>query len=265
MQKLSEYGASIGAALAGLIANSAPAKIDSFMNGSKLKNTSTVTVGGTVAEDDTFTVDITLPDSIPLADLDQSVTVTADSDDDETDVASKIAIAIEALSDFAPYVSASAALGVVTIASLVDGLEITLAVSKVSTAGTIVLAETIEASRGSALAFGLGVDRVDASEAQVHQSGGTCIGVALRSHQVENAGLESESSYPALSCLSVMRQGVVWVKVNGAVSAGQAAYCVHTTDVGQFRADNTNADAVSGAVFESDAASGGLAKLRLNQ
>lgn len=270
-QLLSQYGANIAAAVAGLLADMNPQKVDSMANGSKLKQVQTVTIAGTLAEDDTFTLGITLPSNLPVSDFAVSVTATADATPTATEIAAALVAAVKAASewaDFQKYMTVTSALGVITITSLFDGLDIELSVSKVSTQGTIVAAETTAPSRGAALDFGVGVDRVAAGECQVHQSGGTCIGVAIREHgSAINRGGTGASEYEAQSICSILRNGVIWVPVNGAVTAGAAAYCVHTGTgvIGHFRADNTNADAVTGAVFESAAAAGGLAKLRINQ
>lgn len=64
---------------------------------------------------------------------------------------------------------------------------------------------------------------------------------------------------------NVARSGYIWVTVEQAVVAGDPVYFVHTTTVGKFRKDaNTNlADAISGATFETAAAIGELALIRL--
>ncbi|MGE7415449.1 DUF2190 family protein [Methylobacterium tarhaniae] len=60
--------------------------------------------------------------------------------------------------------------------------------------------------------------------------------------------------------VSIMQKGTVWVPVSGAVTAGAPAY---VTSAGAFTATATGNTAIKG-VFETAAASGALAILKLN-
>lgn len=62
---------------------------------------------------------------------------------------------------------------------------------------------------------------------------------------------------------SVIRTGYVWVTAEVNVSAGDSVFFVHTGNVGQYRNDGTNADAITGATFETDATAGQVALIRL--
>jgi hypothetical protein len=89
-------------------------------------------------------------------------------------------------------------------------------------------------------------------------------GVALSTWaQEQNASGDGE--YKDTTPVNVLKQGVVWVEVNGNVLVDQPAFFVYTgADVGKFRADGTDADAVPTGVFRSSANSGELAQLEIN-
>ena len=89
-------------------------------------------------------------------------------------------------------------------------------------------------------------------------------GVALATWaQEQNASGDGE--YKDTSAVNVLKQGVVWGEGNGDVLVDEPAYFVYTgADVGKFRADATDADAVPTGVFRSSATSGNLAQLEIN-
>lgn len=67
--------------------------------------------------------------------------------------------------------------------------------------------------------------------------------------------------------LSLIHEGLVWVPVDQAVAVGDPVFLRHTSGVpGTFRmdADTANADAISGAIFETAAAAGGIAIANFN-
>lgn len=89
-------------------------------------------------------------------------------------------------------------------------------------------------------------------------------GVALstwaKEQNTSNAGLYNETE-----AVNILKQGAVWVRVNSNVAIDEAAYFVYTgANLGQFRNDNTDADAVPTGVFRSTANSGELALLEIN-
>lgn len=184
-----------------------------------------VTVGGTVAENDKFSVSI----------AGTKYEVTADSDDTASDVAGKLATAIDANANY----GASASSGKVTITASTAGAARNadqFIVGKESTSGTI---EKNEKTAGA-----------DAVE------GGTFIGIAAyTTADCMNLG------YGKGDTVNVLKKGRVFVKVSGEVLAGQAAYINNST--GKITASSSSATAIAGGVFKSNASDGTLAELEI--
>jgi hypothetical protein len=91
-------------------------------------------------------------------------------------------------------------------------------------------------------------------------------GITLRDETRKN-GTGYESGDPVV----LLRRGLVWVEVEGAVTEDGDVYCRHTanggnTVLGKFRADadTTNAALVPSAKFRSTTAGAGLALIELN-
>ena len=90
-------------------------------------------------------------------------------------------------------------------------------------------------------------------------------GVVLRSHTQPQ-----EEGYAVSDPMSVIKKGRVWVPVDSAVTAESAAFVRFVAGAGEqlgvFRADADGTDAVAlpGAKFVSDASAGELAVLDLN-
>ena len=184
-----------------------------------------VTVGGTVAENDKFSVSI----------AGTKYEVTADSDDTASDVAGKLATAVDANANY----GASASSGKVTITASTAGAARNadqFIVGKESAAGTI---EKNEKTAGA-----------DAVE------GGTFIGIAAyTTADCMNLG------YGKGDTVNVLKKGRVFVKVSGEVLAGQAAYINNST--GKITASSSSATAIAGGVFKSNASDGTLAELEI--
>lgn len=184
-----------------------------------------VTVGGTVAENDKFSVSI----------AGTKYEVTADSDDTASDVAGKLATAIDANANY----GASASSGKVTITASTAGAARNadqFIVGKESTSGTI---EKNEKTAGA-----------DAVE------GGTFVGIAAyTTADCMNLG------YGKGDTVNVLKKGRVFVKVSGEVLAGQAAYINNST--GKITASSSSATAIAGGVFKSNASDGTLAELEI--
>ena len=91
------------------------------------------------------------------------------------------------------------------------------------------------------------------------------LGVTLRSHTQDQ-----EEGYSDGDPMPVIKKGRVWVPVEDAVTAESAAFvrfvAAGAEQLGAFRsdADGTDAVALPGAKFVSDAEAGGLALLDLN-
>lgn len=145
-----------------------------------------VTVGGTVAENDKFSVTI---NGTPYE-------VTAGSSDDASDVASALATAVSANDNY----GATASGAKVTITASTAGANTdSIVVAATSAAGTIEKTEKTD-----------GADAVSA---------GYFIGIAsFTTADAMNCGYEKGDH------VNVLKKGRLWVKVSGEVLAGQSAY-----------------------------------------
>lgn len=184
-----------------------------------------VTVGGTVAQSDKFSVTI----------AGTKYEVTAGSGDDASDVASALATAIDADANY----GASASTGKVTITASTAGAARNADEFVVATTSS---AGTIEKNNKTA-----GADAV---------AGGTYIGIAsYTTAEMMNCG------YHKGDHVNVLKKGRLYVIVAGEVLAGQAAYINNST--GKITADSSSATAIAGGVFKSNASDGRLAELEI--
>lgn len=184
-----------------------------------------VTIGGTVAQSDKFSVTI----------AGTKYEVTAGSGDGAADVASALATAVDADTNY----GASASTGKVTITASTAGAARNadqFLVAKTSEAGTI---EKNEKTAGA--------DAV---------AGGVFAGIAsFTTAEMMHLGYEIGDH------VNVLKKGRLWVKVAGEVLAGQAAYINNST--GKITANSSSATAISGGVFKSNAADGTIAELEI--
>lgn len=90
-------------------------------------------------------------------------------------------------------------------------------------------------------------------------SGAIFRGVTEVDHNVRPTAAQTDG-YAQGDTVSIMTKGVIWVVVTGAVTPGAPAY---VTPAGSFSATSTSNTAIP-AMFDSTAANGGLAKLRLH-
>lgn len=184
-----------------------------------------VTIGGTVAQSDKFSVTI----------AGTKYEVTAGSGDDAADVASALATAVSADDNY----GASASTGKVTITATVAGAARNadqFLVAATSTAGTIAKTEKTA-----------GADAV---------AGGTFIGLAAyTTAEAMHLGYEKGDH------VNVLKKGRIWVKVSGEVLAGQAAYINNSS--GKITANSSSATAITGGVFKSNASDGTIAELEI--
>jgi hypothetical protein len=184
-----------------------------------------VTIGGTVAQSDKFSVTI----------AGTKYEVTAGSGDDAADVATALATAVSANANY----GASASSGKVTITASTAGAARNadqFVVDKTSTSGTIAKNEKTA-----------GADAV---------AGGTFLGIAsFTTADCMHLG------YGKGDQVNVLKKGRVWVKVSGEVLAGQAAYINNSS--GKITASSSSATAITGGVFKSNAADGRLAQLEI--
>lgn len=181
-----------------------------------------VTVGGTVAENDKYSVTI----------AGTKYEVTADSDDTASDVAGKLATAIDANANY----GASASSGKVTITASTAGAarnaDVFL-VAKTSTAGTIAKNEKTA-----------GADAVE---------GGIFVGIAIRKNTCD--------TYKAGDVVNVLRKGRIWVKALGECLSEETAYVNNSN--GGITASSSSATQIPGGVFKSNAADGKLVQLEI--
>lgn len=99
-----------------------------------------------------------------------------------------------------------------------------------------------------------GTDPVDQCKLMV--TGGKFIGLALH----RNVNLTDDLQYPEKSTVELLQHGIVWVRVNEAVVAGDKAACGEGGKWG--KSGTANYDDVNG-IYETSAAKDGYAKLRL--
>lgn len=184
-----------------------------------------VTIGGTVAEGDKYSVTI----------AGTKYEVTVGSGEGASDAASALATAVAANANY----GATASSGNVTITASTAGAARNadqFIVGKESTAGTI---EKNEKTAGA--------DAV---------AGGVFAGIAsYTTAETMHLGYEKGDH------VNVLKKGRVWVKVAGEVLAGQAAYINNST--GKITADSSSATAITGGVFKSNASDGTLAELEI--
>lgn len=131
-----------------------------------------------------------------------------------------------------------------------------------------------KANEDAALAkFGLGYALGSNPETQfaAFSGAGVFAGVLAYRHQTEQraqfgtGGTGGETGLQQDEVGDLVRKGRVWVETNAAVTAGQAAFVVNAIgDIGKFRNDATNAQAVAGT-FRTSTAGAGLAVLELNE
>lgn len=201
---------------------------------SAVKRSLTVTIAGTVAEGDKY--------SITLGTTKYEVTVGASPNNTATKAAEALVSAITDASTGDANFTASNSSGVVTLTAKEYGSaanQISVTADKTSTAGTI----TVQAA-------GSQTNGVDG------KAGGVFAGIAsFTTAEMLHTGYEAGDS------VNVLKKGRVWVKVAGEVQSGQSAYINDST--GKITANSSSATAISGGVFKSNAADGTLAELEI--
>lgn len=102
-------------------------------------------------------------------------------------------------------------------------------------------------------------------------TGGKALGVVLNDLAKVEYAVNGKQTYHFSAMFPVLEDGVVFVKVEEAVSKGDAAFVRFAagtgTQLGAFRktADSASAVALPGAFYESDAAAGALVKVRVRR
>lgn len=192
-----------------------------------VKRALTVTIAGTVATGDKYSVTIGT----------QKYEITVG----ETQTAAAAATLLVAAIEDENFVATNSS-GVITLTakeygSFTNGIAI--AADKESTAGTI----TVQAEGSQTK----GVDG---------RAGGTFIGIAsFTTAEMMHLG------YEAGDHVNVLKKGRLWVKVAGEVLSGQAAYINNST--GKITANSSSATAIAGGVFKSNATDGTIAELEI--
>lgn len=100
-------------------------------------------------------------------------------------------------------------------------------------------------------------------------TGDSPLGITLFTHKEQN--VDGTTTYNQYDAVNVARKGVVFVKPETAVSAGDAVYFRHTAGAGDLTVGRftdsaavANADLLVGAVYDSDRDSDGFAKVSIN-
>lgn len=131
----------------------------------------------------------------------------------------------------------------------------------------------VNGESSAALPFGVGVAQGTAdNECKLPAATGFKFkGITLHTHRVDTATLAGAGAIAAGESGPLITQGEVWVPVEGAVTAGNQAFCRFSanggnTQLGAFRADadTAHADAVAGSVFRTSTTGAGLALLAIN-
>jgi hypothetical protein len=120
-----------------------------------------------------------------------------------------------------------------------------------------VISRTIETAGG--VGFGKPVYQ-GATDQAVATTGSILRGVTEADHNVRPTAAQTDG-YAQGDTVSIMTKGVIWVVANGAVTPGAPAY---VTAGGAWSATASGNTAVPNAIFDSTAANGALAKLRVN-
>jgi hypothetical protein len=127
----------------------------------------------------------------------------------------------------------------------------------------------------ASVASGEGFERVGL--VNLSGSGNTFVGVAIKTDLEKISGTPGTDpdvsvsggvvGYPVDYTMTYITEGTVYVEVNGTVTPTSAVYCVYSGsgDIGKFRADNTNALAVTTARFLGYGEDGDTVALSLNK
>lgn len=125
----------------------------------------------------------------------------------------------------------------------------------------------------SPLPFGIAVKRGAAEGEFLPLSANTdrVEGIVLHSHDYDQRDLVGEQGVPVGSPMSVLTEGVVYVKVEDAVTAGGSVFAravaTAVQQAGALRgtADGNNTVAVKGAKYRRGAAAGGIAEVEFSK
>lgn len=203
-----------------------PASVDA------VKRSLTVTIAGTVATSDKYSITIGT----------KKYEVTVGETQTATAAASALVSAITDASTGDEVFTATSAEGVVTITAKEYGSApnaVAITADKTSTAGTITVQDAADQTKG--------VDAV---------AGGVYAGFAsFTTADAQNMGYENGD------VVNVLKKGRLWVKVAGEVLAGQSAYINNST--GKVTANSSSATAIAGGVFKSNASDGMIAELEI--
>ena len=129
---------------------------------------------------------------------------------------------------------------------------------RVNTEAENAVSRTVEDAAG--IAFGAPVARgVNDKGCRIMAAGRAFIGVALLNRAVRPGAGDRYAQYDEAG---IMDFGVVWVRVNEAVVAGDAAY--FNAASGRYTKTNTDI-AIPNAIFDANAAAGDVAPLRVRK
>lgn len=103
------------------------------------------------------------------------------------------------------------------------------------------------------------VQGADDDSVKLPDAGGVFQGITTRD---QSTGAKSPNSYPANSMARLLDKGTIWVTVGGNVSAGDAAAFLDA-DGSLVVSGTASSTAITGAKFDTSAANGELAILKL--
>lgn len=125
-----------------------------------------------------------------------------------------------------------------------------------------IVSRDVETAAG--IGFGLAVSRGTDTERQIVLGGAAYLGIAVRSLDQEGAGNSTPHLYSQNQTASVLRKGYVWARCADGCNPGDSVNFINATGVLGAGAAGAGETDIAGATWESVAAAGELAVLRIN-
>ena len=127
------------------------------------------------------------------------------------------------------------------------------------TSPATILSRTVEAD----IPFGRAVQKGTKQHCVVAAAAGPVTGITVRS-QATGARASNPDVYPANDTAAILTEGPIWLKVDSTVVEGDDVTVTVATGLFGTKAVAAGVIAVPGAVWETGAANGGLARARIN-
>jgi len=271
-QSLSEYDSTMPSAYAGLVTSTPlPGQYITAVNsGQYAKQTvGTLTVAGTIGTE-TFTITVN-GESPVYGTFSRTVTVVATSGNTATNVAAALVTALNADEYINDVLVASNAAGVITLTVRYFGVNpITSVAGTASGSATLTASPTVTAfTDASALRFGYVAARYSGygdneCSPMTTNSGVTILGITAAVNEYEQSypiDFVDLSGVPALGVARIIKRVPIWVPVAAAVVRDTVPGVVNTT--GQLTTAGVGT-ALTGAIYMTSAAAGGLALVSIN-